>query len=89
MSQDLTLSKLTELVNLLSMKRVDYYNISGRADSNGEICCRLNYLHEYDRNISFYGSIESFEFSALIPNLKKVLMTSSIIIYQIVARDIK
>ncbi len=71
MSQDLSVSKHTELVSLLGMKRVDYYNITGKPDSNGEITCRLNYLHEYDPEISFYGSIESFEFSALIPNLKK------------------
>ena len=65
------LEKLSQLVNLLSMNRVDYYNISGVLNSNGEILCRLNYLHDYNPLISYYGSIESVEFSAMLPNLKK------------------
>ena len=64
-------SKLLKLNNKLNIKRIDYIEIQGTCDKNGEYNNSFIDIMRYDDEYDYYITLTSAQFSSLFPNIVK------------------
>jgi len=63
--------QLSKLNNYLSKKRIEYFELSGICDKNGNYIYKLGEVMEFERDFDYYVSLISFDCSSLFPNIFK------------------